>query len=113
MRGVTIKLIDKVDSGQTDELNRTIFIDRQITVHDVLVAPSSGQEIIDTLNLYGKKAIYTLGIPKTDTNTWEDREVILPAPFAGRYRTIGYSTAGIDAMIPLRWNRKVTVERYG
>lgn len=113
MRGVTIKLIDKVDSGQTDELNRTIFIDRQITVHDVLVAPSSGQEIIDTLNLYGKKAIYTLGIPKTDTNVWEDREVILPAPFAGRYRTIGYSTAGIDALIPLRWNRKVTVERYG
>lgn len=113
MKGVTVILIDKVDSGQTDELNRKIYIDSPITVSDVLVAPASGQEIIDTLNLYGKKAIYTLGIPKTDTNTWDDREVILPAPFAGRYRTIGYSTAGIDAMIPLRWNRKVTVERYG
>lgn len=113
INGITITLVDKVDSGQTDDLNRTIYIDRQISVHDVLVAPSSGPEIIDAINLYGKKAVYTLGIPKGDTNVWEDREVILPPPFAGKYRTIGFSTAGIDTMIPLRWNRKVMVERYG
>ena len=56
---------------------------------------------------------YTLGIPKGDTNDWTDTEVILPEPFAGRYRTIGYPTAGIEANIPLRWNKKVKVERYG
>ena len=113
MRGVTVILIDKVDSGQTDELNRKIYIDSPITVSDVLVAPSSSTEIADSVNLYGKKALYTLGIPKGDTNTWEDREVVLPAPFAGRYKVIGYPTAGIDALIPLRWNKKVYLERYG
>ena len=47
------------------------------------------------------------------SDDWTDTEVILPEPFAGRYRTIGYPTAGIEANIPLRWNKKVKVERYG
>ena len=113
IKGITIQLVNKVDTGNVDELNHAIYFEQYITVNNVLVAPSSGPEIIDSVNLYGKKALYTLGIPKGDTNTWEDMEVILPAPFAGRYRVIGYPTAGIDAMIPLQWNKKVYIERYG
>ena len=113
IKGITIQLIDKIDTGATDELNRTIYQDEIVNVDNVLVAPSSGPEIIDSVNLYGKKALYTLGIPKGDTHVWEDKEVILPEPFAGRYRVIGYPTAGIDAMIPLQWNKKVLLERYG
>ena len=42
----------------------------------------------------------------------EDLGPFLPEPFAGTYRTIGFATAGIEANIPLKWNRKVKVERY-
>ena len=61
--------------------------------------------------MYGKRVAYTLAIPKGDTHRWEDAEVALPEPFAGTYHTIGYPTAGIEANIPLRWNKKVLIER--
>ena len=33
--------------------------------------------------------------------------------FGQRFRTYGDVTEGIEAMIPLQWNKKVKVERYG
>ena len=112
MRGITITLIKKTMIG-TDELNRPIYTDTEISVDNVLVGEPSSDEIANTMSLYGKMAKYTLAIPKGDENEWTDTEVILPAPFAGKYKTIGYPTAGIEANIPLVWNKKVTVEQYG
>jgi len=112
MHGISITLIVKTESG-TDALNRPTYTESQITVNDVLVGEPSTDEIANTLSLYGKKAKYTLAIPKGDQNTWVDTDVILPEPFAGRYRTIGFPTAGIEENIPLRWNKKVLIERYG
>lgn len=112
LKGVTIILVNKIKTG-VDSLNHDVYENQEIYVPDVLIGEPTESEVIETTNLYGKKVAYTLGIPKTDTNVWEDKEVILPAPFTGRYRTIGYSTVGIPEMIPLRWNRKVKVERYG
>lgn len=112
MRGITIKLVVKEQIG-TDELNRPIYKDTEVDVDNVLVGEPSADEIANAMSLYGKMAKYTLAIPKGDTNVWEDTEVILPSPFEGKYKTIGYPTAGIEANIPLLWNKKVTVERYG
>lgn len=112
MRGITIQLVKKTYTG-TDALNNPVYETENVDVADVLVGEPSTEELTNTLALYGKKAKYTLAIPKGDENVWTDTEVILPAPFAGTYRTIGYPTAGIEENIPLRWNKKVLVEQYG
>ena len=79
-------------------------------VDDVLVGSPTSDEITDSLNLFGKKIVYMLGIPKGDTHTWEDAEVII---WGNRYRTFGYPITGEQANIPLRWGQNVRVERYG
>lgn len=112
MKSITILLVKKTQIG-TDELNRPIYDEEQIAVDNVLVGEPTSDDITNTMSLYGKMAKYTLAIPKGDTNTWVDTEVILPYPFEGKYKTIGYPTAGIEANIPLKWNKKVTLERYG
>ena len=112
IHGIDITLITKTQTG-TDVLNHPIYAEKEEIVADVLVGEPSSDEITSTLSLYGKQVKYTLAIPKGDTHTWIDTQVILPEPFEGKYRTIGYPTAGIDANIPLRWNKKVMIERYG
>ena len=77
--------------------------------HFVLVAPTSSEDVINQMNVTGKKAEYTLGIPKGDTNKWENRDVKF---FGRKWRTIGIPQEGIESMIPLSWNRKVMVEVY-
>lgn len=113
IEGVTVTLMVKISAGM-DSFHQPVYTEIPVTVDNVLVGQPSTDEITNTLSLYGKKAVYTLGIPKEDTNVWEDVSVVLPEPFAGKYRTIGFSVAGIPAnMPPLPWNRKVLVERYG
>ena len=93
LKGIDIVLIDKVENG-ADEFNYPIFVDKEIVVKNVIVAPVKTEDVTNVVNLTGKKAEYQLGIPKGDKNTWENREV------------------GIESMIPLSWNRKVMVEKY-
>lgn len=112
LTGVTVQLIKKT-AGDPDPIGQPTYTEETVNVDDVLVGEPSSSDVTDALQLYGKVVAYTLGIPKGDTNDWTDTEVILPEPFAGRYRTIGYPIAGIEANIPLRWNKKVKVERYG
>lgn len=110
MRGVTVQLVVKTRTGK-DALNMPVYEETIENVENVLVGSPTADDINDNLTLYGKRVSYTLAIPKGDTHIWEDTEVILPAPFGGRYHTIGYSTAGIESLIPLSWNRKVHLER--
>lgn len=110
MKGIDITLISKTVDG-TDIFNQPIYKDTQITVSDVLVGEPSTADIENNLTAYGKRTAYTLAIPKGDTNTWEGCEVILPSPFDGTYKVIGNAIAGIEANIPLRWNKKVHLEK--
>lgn len=111
LKGIPIEIITKTVSG-TDAFNRPIYSEATETVENVLVAPLSqtDTEILDELSLNGKKVRYQLAIPKGDTHTWEDTVVEF---FGERWETVGFSTIGIDALIPLGWNRKVVVVRCG
>lgn len=111
IRGVTVQLLVRVQTG-TDWANNPIYAENYVPVDNVLVGEPSTDDIRSTIEMFGKHLAYTLGIPKGDTHDWTDTKVILPEPFAGTYQTIGYPTAGIEANIPLSWNRKVKVERY-
>ena len=108
LKGIEIVLIDKVENG-VDEFNHPIFVDKEIVVKNVLVAPVKTEDVTNIVNLTGKRAEYQLAIPKGDTNIWENRDVVF---FGKKWRTIGIPQEGIESMIPLSWNRKIMVERY-
>ena len=111
LKGISVVLITKTGTGK-DAFNHPITTETRTTVENVLVAPVSQTDVavVNELAMNGKKALYQLAIPKGDTNSWEDAEVEF---FGERWKTTGFSTEGIEAMIPLGWNRKVLVERYG
>lgn len=109
---MTIQLLNRTQTG-TDAFNRPVYKEVPEEVENVLVGQPTSDEITNTLNLTGKRVAYVMGIPKGDAHNWVDAAVILPEPFAGTYRTIGFPLAGIEANIPLSWNKKVQVERYG
>lgn len=108
IKGVTVTLITKKEVGK-DDFNAPIYEDVEVEVDNVLVSPTNTDDIINQLDITGKKAVYTLAIPKNDDNVWEDQEVHF---FDKRWRVFGMETQGIDHLIPLDWNKKVMVERY-
>lgn len=108
IKGITVTLIDRKVTD-TDPFGTPVYGDVEVTVDNVLVSPTSSEDIVNQLELTGKKAVYTLAIPKSDTNTWENKEVRF---FGERWRVFGIPLQGIEALVPLDWNKKVTVERY-
>ena len=111
LKGIPVILITKTETGK-DAFNHPITTETRETVENVLVAPLSQTDVavINELAMNGKKAKYQLAIPKGDTHSWEDAEVEF---FGERWKTVGFSTLGIEELIPLDWNRKVLVDRYG
>lgn len=108
MHGISIILYEKTEAG-TDPFGKPIYTEAPLVVENVLIGEPSSEDIVDALNLYGKRVAYTLGIPKGDMHTWEDSTVEF---FGQRFRTIGFPAQGIEDLIPLAWNKKVKVERY-
>lgn len=109
LKGIKVTLMARRQTG-ADPFGKPVFEEIPLVVDDVLVAPASDAEVLETYNLTGRKAVYTLAIPKGDTHNWEDRKVLF---FGQEWHTIGMPLEGIEEMIPLRWNKKVRVERYG
>lgn len=108
MKGIPVTLYNKIEIGR-DEFNKPIYRSVPETVENVLVEAISSTEVIETLNLTGRKAVYRLGIPKGDAHDWKDKKVSF---FGQNFWTIGIPIEGIEELIPLEWNKKVTVERY-
>ena len=109
MKGITVNLYKRTKTG-TDALNHPIYSEAPVSVDNVLVAPVSSQEVLDTYNLTGRKAVYQLAIPKGDTNEWAAG---MKVSFFGKdWRIIELAEEGIEKLIPLDWNKKVRVERY-
>ena len=109
IKGISVVLVDRVKTGN-DPFGSPIYEDKEIIIENVLVAPTSSDDVVNQLSLTGKKAVYTLAIPKNDTHDWADKEVIF---FNERWRTFGIPLEGIEDLIPLDWNKKALVERYG
>lgn len=108
LKGITITLFAKTQTG-TDPLNRPIYDETPIEVENVLIMPTTFDEQIQDLNLNGAKVLYTLAIPKGDTNDWQDKKVSF---FGQSFKTVGIPVQTIDDMTPTAWNKKVKVARY-
>lgn len=109
IKGIPVILMEKVQTG-SDPFGSPIYDFAEQTIDNVLVAPASTDDIVNSQDLYGKKAVYTLAIPKGDTHNWIDTKVKF---FNQEWKTFGFPLEGIDENIPLDWNKKVMVERYG
>ena len=108
IKGITVILVNKQKVGE-DPFGGAIYEDIEIPVQNVLVSPTLSDDVVNKMSLTGRKAVYTLAIPKDDPHEWENVEV----RFVGeRWRTFGIPVQGMDHLIPLDWNKKVTVERY-
>jgi len=108
IKGIDVILVE-TSTSSTDELGNPIYVETEKTVSNVLVYPSGSSDVLASLDLYGKKAVYNLGIPKGDTNDWENKKVKF---FGKTWRTFGFMTKGIDDLVPLEWNNQISVERY-
>lgn len=108
IHGITVTLVNQVLTG-TDAFNAPIYADQEIQVDNVLVAPTSTEDMTEALNLWGKKAVYTLGLPKGDTHLWKDQKVRF---FGETWRVIGLPKQGIEANVPTQWHIQWRVERY-
>lgn len=109
MKGMDITLIIQTQTG-TDAFGAPIYAETEETVSDCLVGQPSADDVATALSLYGKKIVYTIGIPKGDTHDWTDAVLEF---FGVRWRTVGYPETGIQDNIPLRWGQNIKVERYG
>ena len=108
IKGIPVTLYERVQTG-TDPFGAPIFQEKAVVVENVLVTPAAAEDIVNDLQLYGKRAAYELCIPKGDAHSWEDCQVDF---FGQRFRVFGPVTEYIEAMVPLAWNKKAKVERY-
>lgn len=109
LKGSDVQLTVKTQTG-TDAANRPIYSETLVTIKDVLIGIPEADEVVNELNLSGKKLAYVLGIPKGDDHIWTDTFVTF---FGCKFRTIGIPLTAEQANIPLRWGSKVKVEYYG
>ena len=109
IKGVPVVLYDRSQTG-TDAFNAPIFTESPVVIANVLISPVATTAIVGDAQMNGKRQEYELCIPKEDTHTWENRTVEF---FGHRWHTIGFAQEWIPENVPLDWNKKIRVERYG
>lgn len=108
LKGIDIILYEKIKTGE-DEFHAPVYTEMPVTVHNVLVGEPATEDIVNDLQLYGRRLAYTLALPKGDAHEWDNVTVEF---FGQKFRTYGGVVQGIENLIPLCWNKKVKVERY-
>ena len=108
IKGIAVTLYEKTRTG-TDRFGHPVYEEIPVVVENVLVAPTSSDDLITDQDLYGKHSVYTLAIPKGDQHDWRNKKVEF---FGQVFRTFDDPIKGIEDLIPLDWNTKVKVERF-
>ena len=109
IKGIQVLLYEPTKTGE-DAFKNPVYEEIPVAVDNVLVTPAESTDIVADLQLHGKRAVYELSIPKGDTHTWEDRTVEF---FGKKWKTFGFCQQYITENVPLDWDRKIKVERYG
>lgn len=108
IKGIPVTLYERTQTG-TDAFNAPVYAETPVTVKNVLVTPVSDKDVIDALQLYGKRAAYELSLPKRDSHDWKDCRVDF---FGQSFRVFGLGKEYIEANVPGPWNKKVLVEAF-
>lgn len=102
IKGIDVTLHQKTETG-TDPFGHPTYEETDVIVSNVLVAPVTNEDAINELNLSGKHVVYELALPKGDDHDWVNTTVSF---WGETFRTVGVPVGGIEAMIPLQWNKK-------
>lgn len=109
IKGIRVTLFERVQTG-TDPFGAPVYDEVPTGVENVLVTPAAATDVIDELQLEGSRAEYELCLPKGDAHRWEGCRVDF---FGQSWRVFGPPVEYIEALVPLGWNKRVRVERYG
>lgn len=114
MRGVTVTLYEKAQTG-TDDFGAPVYAETPTEVANVLIGEPTTDDITSSTQLYGKVIRYMLGIPKGDGHSWEDARVEWTDSYGIQHlaRTFGIPITGVETNIPGPWHMKVRCEDYG
>ena len=107
IKPITVTLYERTQTGY-DDFGVPVYTESPVSVPGVLVAPVTNDDIVTDLQLYGKRSAYDLFLPKGDAHDWTDVRVSF---FGKMFRTFATDVQWIEANVPLKWNRKVKVER--
>ena len=109
MKGITVTLYQRTQTGSEDSFGHPIYTETAVEINNVLIAPveTGGDPIFTKTDLESRRAQYTLALPKGDTHISENCRVSF---FGKTFKVIGMPTEGIEHLIPLSWNKKVIVE---
>lgn len=108
IKGITVTLYERTQTG-VDALNAPVYTETPVNVANVLVTPSSAEDVVDDMQLYGRRSEYELSIPKGDTHEWTGNRVEF---FGQAFRVFTPAREWIEENVPLAWNKKYKVERY-
>ena len=108
IKGTTIQILVKTQTG-VDPFGEPIYTPEYEDVNDVLVGQPTTDDIKQSIDLFGKKIEYMIGIPKGDTHNWVDADLII---FDQKFKTFGFPITGEQSNIPLMWGQNVRVGRY-
>lgn len=115
LKGITVTLNTETIVDY-DKFGAPIIETAKVDVENVLVGEPSTDDITTSVNLYGKKIIYMLGIPKGDTHDWKDKVVEWTDAYGieHKVKTFGFPITGVEANLPARipWHMKVRCEQY-
>lgn len=113
LKGITVTLYTRRETHR-DAFNAPVYEEIGEAVENVIAAPTTSEDVLATTQLYGKRAVYQLFIPKGDSHAWEDCKVsfqIGGVEFVGH--VFGFTNAYIESMVPNKWNKQAWVEQYG
>lgn len=112
IKGITVRLVNHIPAGE-NELGETISLPEWEEVENVLPGQPTAEQIVTDQQLFGKRTVYLLCIPKGDTHQWKDAEVVfLNKPWNGqRFRTFGPPIAYVEANTPTPWNKQIRCEQ--
>ena len=111
MQGVTVILHVKTKTGE-DSFGNPVYADNPENVDNVLIGPAGPAypgDIAGALALTGQHAAYQLYVPKGDSHRWDGALIDF---FGRRWKAVGTEEQWIEELIPLEWNKRVSVERY-
>ena len=107
-KGITVTLYDKTSAGEVG-FGREEFEETPGEVGNVLIDQPSSDDVINEINLSGKRIEYLLRLPKGDAHDWTDSKV---AFFGKDFRTIGEAYGLQEENVPGKWNKTVKVIAY-
>ena len=109
IKGIPVTLYEKTQTDE-DAFHDPVYTEMPVTVENVLVTPADAAAIADEVQLNGHHLAYELCIPKGNAHSWDDVTVEF---FGQKWHTYGGVQQYIEELVPLDWNKKVKVERYG